>query len=194
MTVCPAGSGGQTPVKSCTDPAVCRNVGSNQEMSSAQQQGFSGEFRDPSAIASLPGQFYWTIYTLINPTLPLFLTSAVKSQYCDHLTLPLPLADVLCPGPDDTPQMQTEMSICTLKPVHHTTLLLGPLYFYQSFITAAEPISQLGGLRGRDMLVFLPADKPYLYLEGPIYQDAIALVCLVIRARKPKVHEPESHC
>lgn len=37
-------------------------------MSFAQQQRFSGEFKDSSAIAPRSGQFCCKIYTLINPT------------------------------------------------------------------------------------------------------------------------------
>lgn len=87
------------------DPAVCRDVHSNQEISSAEQQGSSSEFKDPSALAPLPGQFCWRIYSLINPTLSFFLTSGVRSSYCDHLilTLPLLLTDMFCPSPDNTP-------------------------------------------------------------------------------------------
>lgn len=65
--------------------------------------------------------------------------------------------------------MQAEVSIHTLKPAPYTTLLLGPLCFQQSFKTAAEPIGQLGGLGDKEMLVFPPAGKPYLYLEGTSY-------------------------
>lgn len=54
--------------KVCTAPGVCRDLGSNWEMRSTQQQGLSGEFKDPSAIAPRSGQFCWKIYTLINPT------------------------------------------------------------------------------------------------------------------------------
>lgn len=65
--------------------------------------------------------------------------------------------------------MQAEVNIHTLKPAPYTTLLRGALCFHQSFKTAAEPIGQLGGLRGKEMLVFPPGGKPYLYLEGTSY-------------------------
>lgn len=65
--------------------------------------------------------------------------------------------------------MEAEVSTCTLKPVPYTTLPLGPLCFHQSFKTAAEPVGQLGGLREKGVLIFPPAGKPDLYLEGTGY-------------------------
>jgi len=61
------------------DPAVWKDAGSIHDMSSAEREGFSNEFKDPSALGPLPGWFCWRIYALINPTLPFSLTCAIKS-------------------------------------------------------------------------------------------------------------------
>lgn len=57
--------------------------------------------------------------------------------------------------------MQTEVCVCTLKPVPYTSRLLGALCFQESSKTAAEPIGQLSGLKGKEVLVFPPAGEPY---------------------------------
>lgn len=65
--------------------------------------------------------------------------------------------------------MQAELSICTLKPIPYTPLLLGSLCFHIGFKTAAEAIGLLGGWRGTEVLVLCLAGKPYLYLGSTSY-------------------------
>jgi len=75
--VCPSGSARQTPVWSLKTLLSAKMLAVS--MGSAEREGFSNEFKDPSALASLPGWFCWRIYALINPTLPFSLTCAIKS-------------------------------------------------------------------------------------------------------------------
>lgn len=170
--------------KVCTAPGVCRDLGSNWEMRSTQQQGLSGEFKDPFSIAPHSGQFCWKIYTLINPTFHFY-----PEQCCKELvqwpsdTAPVP-AGVLCPGPGMLHRGRQSWASA-----HWSQFLTAPCCWdlCASTWVLIQLLKQLGSWVDEEghrcsICVWL-AKLTYIWAALGI---GIILVCLVITAKKIK--------